>query len=148
FSITPAVSPGATQAVTISTTVFTPAGTYTIGVSCTGGVGTHTANFSLTVTAAAFDYTVAWSPTSATITAGTSSTPSVVTTLTSGTAASVTCTVSLPSPAVTGLSASPLSFSITPVVSPGASPVVTISTTVITPAATYTIVSSCTGGGG
>src|SRR5207247_963737 len=133
FSITPTIA-GATQAVANSTTVFTPAGTYTIGVSCTGGVGTHTANFSLTVTAAAFDYTVAWSPTSATVAAGTSTTPSVVATLTSGTAASVTCTVSLPSPAVTGLSASPLSFSITPVVAPGATQAVTISTTVFTPA--------------
>src|SRR5207249_4377032 len=147
FSITPTIA-GATQAVTISTTTLTPAGTYTIGVSCTGGVGTHTANFTLTVSAAGFDYTIAWSPTSATIVAGTSTTPNVVATLTSGSASPVTCTVSLPSPAVTGLSASPLSFSITPAVAPGATQAVAISTTTLTPAGTYTISVSCTGGVG
>src|SRR5207249_11542692 len=120
-----------TQAVMISATVFTPGRTYTLGVSCTGGVGSHTANFSLTVTAAAFNYSTAWNPTSGTVAAGGSTTPNVVATLTSGTAASVTCTVSVP--AVTGLSASPLSFSITPAVAPGATQAVTISTTVFTP---------------
>src|SRR6266542_2504298 len=87
--ISPALAPGASQIVTISTTTLTPAGTYAIGVSCTGGVGTHTANFSLTVSAAGFDYTVAWSPTSATVAAGASTTPSVVATLTSGSASPV-----------------------------------------------------------
>jgi len=148
FSITPDLAPGAAQAVTIMTTTLTPAGTYTIGVSCTGGVGTHTADFSLTVTAAGFDYTVAWSPTSATTADGASTMPNLVATLTSGTAASVTCTVSLPSPAVTGLSASPLSFSITPALAPGATQVVAISTTVFTPGGTYAISVSCTGGVG
>src|SRR5207245_1137512 len=113
-----------------------------------GGVGTHTADFSLTVTAAGFDYTVAWSPTSATTADGASTMPNLVATLTSGTAASVTCTVSLPSPAVTGLSASPLSFSITPALAPGATQVVAISTTVFTPGGTYAISVSCTGGVG
>src|SRR5438445_10308337 len=113
----------------VSTTVFSPGGTYSIIVSCTGCVGDHTANFSLTVPAAAFDYTVAWSPTSNTVAAGSSTTPNIVATLTSGTAASVTCTISLPSPAVTGLSVSPLSFSITPALTLGAIKAVTISTT-------------------
>ena len=74
-----------------------------------------------------------------------STTPNVVTTLTSGTAASVTCSVSVP--AVTGLSASPLSFSITPTTA-GATQAVTIYTTAATPAGTYTIGVSCTGGVG
>src|SRR5206468_7613953 len=78
FTITPAVAPGATQAVTISTTVFTPGGTYTIGISCTCSVGTHTSSFSSTVTAAAFNYSVAWNPTSNTIASGASTSPSVV----------------------------------------------------------------------
>src|SRR5207245_9690717 len=135
--------------VAIATTSATPAGTYTISVSCAGGGATRAASpqFSLTVTAPAFDYTIAWSPTSASIAAGAGMTPSIVATLTSGTTNALTCTVSLPSPAVTGLSASPLSFSIAPTLA-GATQVVTISTTVFTPGGTYTIGVRCTGGVG
>src|SRR2546427_451721 len=141
FSITPTTA-GATQTVMISTTVFTSGGTYIINVSCTGGIGTHTANFTLTVTPANFDYTVAWSPSSATITAGSSTTPNVVATLTSGTTTAVSCTVTVP--VATGLAASPLSFSITPAVAPGATQAIAISTTTSTPAGSYTISVSCT----
>src|SRR5207245_11449679 len=95
------------------------------------------------VNAAVFNYSVAWSPTTATITAGASTAPSVVATLTSGAATSVSCTVTVP--AVTGLAASPLTFSLTPTTA-GASQVVTITTTTLTPAsgaAGYTISVSC-----
>jgi PKD repeat protein len=126
----------------ISTTVFTPGGTYMIGVSCTGGVGTHMANYSLMVTGAQFDYTVAWSPSSAAITAGSSTTPNVVATLTSGATTAVYCTVSVPG--VTGLAASPLTFNITPVVAPGATQAIAIATTTSTPPGIYTISVSCT----
>src|SRR5207245_9161502 len=142
----PALAPGATQVVAISTTVFTPGGTYAISVSCTGGVGTHTADFQLTVTAAAFDFGVVWSPASASVTAGGSSSPDVVATLVSGTSTSAACSVSLPSPAVAGLSAVPLTFSLMPSAA-GASQAVAIATTSATPAGTYTISVSCAGGG-
>src|SRR5439155_277340 len=146
FSLTPSTT-GASQAVTISTTSATPAGTYTISVSCTGGGLTRVASpqFSLTVTAA-FDYTVAWSPTSASIVAGQSTTPNVVATLISGITTSVSCTVTVP--VATGLAASPLTFSITPAAAPGATQAVAITTTTSTPAGTYTISVSCTGGVG
>src|SRR3989449_2533139 len=138
FSITPAVAPGATQAIAITTTTSTPAGTYTISVSCTGGGQTNVASpqFSLTVTPA-FDYTVAWNPTSASVVAGSGTTPNVVATLTSGTTTAVSCTVTVP--VATGLAASPLSFSITPAVAPGATQAIAITTTTATPPGTYSI---------
>src|SRR5207249_2607382 len=141
FNITPAVAPGATQAIAITTTTATPAGTYSIGVSCTLGIGSHTASFSLTVTPA-FDYTVAWNPTSASVVAGSGTTPNVVATLTSGTSTAVSCTVTVP--VATGLAASPLTFSITPAVAPGATQAIAITTTTATPAGTYSIGVSCT----
>src|SRR3989475_4954798 len=112
-----------------------------ISVSCTLGIGTHTASFTLLV-GGAFDYTVAWSPTSATVVAGSGTTPNVVATLTSGSTTSVACTVTVP--VATGLAASPLSFSITPAVAPGATQPVAITTTTSTPAGTYSISVSCT----
>src|SRR2546427_13024170 len=97
-----------------------------ISVSCTLGIGTHTASFTLLV-GGAFDYTVAWSPTSATVVAGSGTTPNVVATLTSGTTTAVSCTVTVP--VVTGLAACPVSFSITPPVVPGATQAIAIRTT-------------------
>ncbi len=145
FSIVPAVAPGATQPVLISTTTATPAGSYSINVSCTTGIGSHTANFVLSI-GGAFDYAVAWSPTSATVVAGSGTTPSVVVTLTSGSTTAVSCTVSVP--VAPGLAASPLSFSITPAVAPGATQAVTITATTSTPASSYRISVSCTMGTG
>jgi hypothetical protein len=130
----------------ISTTVFTPGGTYMIGVSCTGGLGSHTANYSLMVTGAQFDYTVAWSPSSAMISAGSSTTANVVATLTKGTTTAVSCTVTVP--VATGLAASPLTFNITPALAPGATQAIAITTTTSTPPGPYTISVSCTLGVG
>src|SRR3989442_1110371 len=90
-----AISPGATQAIANTTTTDAPAGTYNISVSRTFGIGFYTASFSLTVNAA-FDYTVAWNPTSASVVAGSGTTPNVVATLTSGTTTAVSCTVTVP----------------------------------------------------
>src|SRR5437667_46029 len=100
-------------------TTASNAGGYIIGVSCTLGVGTHTANFALTVTVpSVFDYAVVWIPTRDVVVVGGCTPPIVVATLSSGSAVPVDCTVSVPSAA--GLSASPLTFSTTPAAAPGA----------------------------
>src|SRR5437667_162181 len=131
-------------------TTASNAGGYIIGVSCTLGVGTHTANFALTVTVpSVFDYAVVWIPTRDVVVVGGCTPPSVVATLSSGSAVPVDCTVSVPSAA--GLSASPLTFSTTPAAAPGASTPVTVTTTSATPASPaggYIIGVSCTLGVG
>jgi hypothetical protein len=87
-----------------------------------------------------FDYNVAWNPTSATVAPGSSTTPNVVVTLVHGPASVVNCTITFP--AITGLSASPTTFSTTPTFA-GATQAVTISTTTATSGGTYTISVSC-----
>src|SRR5207245_1853927 len=130
FSSTPTIA-GASTAVTISTTVFTPAspaGGYLITFSCGGQPA---ATFALNVTPATQAFTTALSPTSSTVPAGGSTCLPARLSFDLGTGTAVTCSVTVP--VVTGLSAAPLSFSSTPTIA-GASTAVTISTTVFTPA--------------
>lgn len=94
-----------------------------------------------------FNYDLAWSPARASITANSNTSLSVVATLTSGPAATLTCMVTLPSPAVAGLSTNPTSLTIKPAQPTPATQVVTLSTTTSTPVGTYAISVSCNGGG-
>src|SRR3989442_4768976 len=117
------------------------------GTSSSGVV--KTATFILVVKAPtnAFDYSLAWSPPSASVVVGNNATTSVLATLTSGSAVSQTCTIT--SAAVTGLAVSVPTFSITPA-SPSASQSEKISTSASTPPsppAGYSIGVSCSGGG-
>src|SRR6266702_340918 len=151
-SLTPSLNPSSlvlAPGSNLTSTLTVDAGSFcgigTVMVTGTSGSATSFVTFTVTVQCP-FDYAVAWSPTSASITAPSSTTPSVVATLTSGTGTSVACTVTVP--VANGLAASPTSFDITPAAAPGASSAVTISTTAVTPAGTYTIGVNCTGGAG
>src|SRR6266704_49850 len=151
-SLTPSLNPSSlvlAPGSNLTSTLTVDAGSFcgigTVMVTGTSGSATSFVTFTVTVQCP-FDYAVAWSPTSASITAPSSTTPSVVATLTSGTGTSVACTVTVP--VANGLAASPTSFDITPADAPGASSAVTISTTAVTPAGTYTIGVNCTGGAG
>src|SRR6266571_2544797 len=151
-SLTPSLNPSSlvlAPGSNLTSTLTVDAGSFcgigTVMVTGTSGSATSFVTFTVTVQCP-FDYAVAWSPTSASITAPSSTTPSVVATLTSGTGTSVACTVTVP--VANGLAASPTSFDITPAAAPGASSAVTISTTAVTLAGTYTIGVNCTGGAG
>jgi hypothetical protein len=141
-------TPGFSTSLTISTQSSTPLGSYTITVTGRAGDLGFGASRSTQFTLTVRDYAVAWSPSTASVTAGTASTTStaVVATLTSGTTTAATCTVTVPP--VTGLAASLSPFSITPTVAPGASQTESITTTTSTPAGVYTISVSCALGGG
>src|SRR3989454_978338 len=131
--------PTCSTTMTISTSTSTPAGTYSITIQAVGGGVTRTTAYSLTVRAA-FNFNLAVSPTSGTVTAGGSVTATVTATLVSGTSVAVTfSTTGLPSGATA-------SFAPTPCV-PTCTSTMTISTTTSTPPGDYSITVKAAGGG-
>jgi len=133
-SFSPAsVTSGSSSTLTIGTSTVTPTGTYPITITATGTTTTHTTTFTLTVhSATASDFSIAVSPTSASITAGNSTSSTVSTAVTSGSAESVSFTASgLPAGATASFS--PAS------VTSGSSSTLTIATSSSTAAGTYAI---------
>ncbi len=137
FSTNPAAA-GASTVLTATTSAATPAGTYAITVTGTGGGLTRTTNVSLTVVAP--NFTLSSSPTTRTITQGTATTYAITSAATGGFASSVTLSAS---PAITGAT---YAFSVNPVAASGTS-TLTVSTATTTPAGTYVITVTGTGGG-
>ena len=138
-SFTPAtVSVGQSSTLTITTSVSTPAGASTVTVTGTGVSATHTTPVSLTVNAAANDFSMGAGPAAVEVTAGQATTSTISTTLTSGLAQDVALSASgLP----VGASAS-----FTPAtVSAGQSSTLTITTSVSTPAGASTVTVTGTG---
>ena len=135
-------NPTFTSTLSISTTSATPTGSYTITVTGTSGTLSHSASYSLTVTApAAFDFSVSLNPTSGSVGQGNGTTSTVTVSLVSGTSQSVSLTTSI-SPTATGLTASvnPTSGN------PTFTSTLTISTTSATPTGSYTITVTGTSG--
>jgi hypothetical protein len=133
------VNSGGSSTLTLSTASSTPAGTYPITVTGAGTSATHTTSVSLTVNApAANDFSIAASPSSATVTAGSPATSTISTAVTSGSAQSVSLSASgLP----TGATAS---FNPTSVNSGGSS-TLTVGTSTMTPSGTYAVTVTGTG---
>src|SRR5207245_2637308 len=133
---------GSTSTLQSPTHSYATSGSFTVALTVTDSTTptpqTRKTSQMITVYPPAFDFGVVWSPASASVTAGGSSSPDVVATLVSGTSTSAACSVSLPSAAVAGLSAVPLAFSLMPSAGGGRQPVA-IATTSATPAGTYTI---------
>jgi hypothetical protein len=129
FSPNPA--PGASSALSVTTSTTTPAGTYPLTITGVSGT-THTTSVTLVVTAAgAGDFSLSVTPTSRTIAASASTTYTVNITRTGGFTGSVTLSVTgLP----TGASAS---FSPNPAA--GASSTLTITTLSSTPTGTFAL---------
>ena len=124
---------------TVTTSTSTPAGTSTITVTGGGATASHSATFSLTVTAAPTnDFSIAASPSSATVTAGQGTTSTISTTITSGVAQQMTLTAS-GAPSGTTVSFNPTT------INSGQSSTMTVTTSTSTPAGTSTI--TVTGGG-
>jgi hypothetical protein len=127
------VTAGGSSTLSVSTTTSTAAGTYSLTITGVEGSKTHTATFSLTVTGApANNFSIAVSPTSATVAAGSAATATVSTAVTAGTAATVSLSVT-GAPSGATASVSPTS------VTAGASSTLTVSTSAATPAGSYTI---------
>jgi hypothetical protein len=127
------VSAGSSSTLTLSTSSSTPTGTYTVTITGSGSSATHTTTFTLTVrNPTSNDFSIAVSPTSASVTAGQSAGATVSTAVTSGSAQSVSLSTSgLPSGASASFSPS--------TVTAGSSSSLTITTSSSTPAGTYTI---------
>jgi len=140
FNPTSIAAPG-TGSSTMSITVAssTAAGTYPITVTGTGGSTTHTATVTLTVTAP--DFTIAASPTSTTITQGTSGNVTITTTVSGGFNNAVALSASGQPSGVT------VAFNPTSIAAPG-SGTSTMTITVASSAATGTSTITVTGTGG
>ncbi|WP_349262046.1 hypothetical protein, partial [Actinocrinis sp.] len=127
------VTAGGSSTLTLATASTTPTGTYTITVTGTGATHTHTTTYALTVTApVANDFSLSLSPTSGTVTQGSSATSTASTAVASGTAQTVTFSA-------TGVpTGGSVTFSPTSVTA-GASSTVTIATSSTTPTGNYTV---------
>src|SRR2546427_182253 len=132
-------SPTCTTTMTLSTTTSTPSGTYAITVKALGGGLTRTTTYSLTVQAA-FNFSLAVSPTSGTVTAGGSVTSAVTATLLSGASTA-------PTFSATGLPAGALASFAPSHCVPTCTSTMTLSTDPSTPSGTYSIVVTAVGGG-
>jgi len=135
-------TPSFDSTLTISTSLTTPTGTYTITITGTEGGKTHSATFSLTVAAAppAPDFTISVSPTSGSVVQGGSAGATVSITSIGGFTNTVSLSTSgLPSGATASFSPSSGT--------PSFNSTLTISTASTTPAGTYTITITGTGGG-
>jgi hypothetical protein len=134
-SFSPAsVTAGSSSTLTISTSASTPGGTYPITITGTAASGSHSTSYSLTVngTPPANDFSIAVSPTSGTVTAGSPAGATVSTAIKSGSAQSVALSASgLPS----GANATFTPSSVTT----GSSSSLTITTSASTPAGTYPV---------
>jgi hypothetical protein len=133
------VNSGGSSTVTFSATSAAASGTYSVTITGAGSTGSHTATLTLSVTpAAADDFSLSVSPTSGSVTAGSSATATVSSAVTSGSAQSVSLSASgLPSGATASFSPSS--------VTAGSSSTLTISTTSSTAAGTYTVTITGTG---
>jgi hypothetical protein len=127
------VTAGGSSTLTLSTTSAAAAGTSTITVTGVEGSKTHTGAYSLTVTTTPTNnFSIALSPTSGSVAAGSAATSTVSTAVTSGSAATVSLAVSgVPSGATA--SVNPAS------VTAGGSSTLTMSTTASVASGTYTI---------
>jgi pseudomonalisin len=141
FSPTSIAAPGSgSTTLTLSAGASTPAGTYSITVTGTGGGIAHTATISFTVTAVP-DFTLT-APISVTAALGGSGTAAISTSVTGGFNAAVALTAS---GAPTGATAA---FSPTSIAAPGSgSASLTLSAGASTPSGTYTVTVTGTGGG-
>jgi uncharacterized membrane protein len=139
FSPNPAT--GASSTLTVPTTTSTAVGPYTITVTGTGtGVPTHTATTSLTVNAPATpDFSLSVTPSSATVTQGSSATYTVNITRTGGFTGAVSLSF--------GSSPSGLTGTFAPNPATGATSTLTVPTTTATATGTYTITVTGTGSG-
>jgi hypothetical protein len=133
-TFSPASAPaGGSSTVTFATSASTPAGAYTVTVTGTGGGKSHATSYSLTVTApASDDFSLALSPTSGSVSPGSSTTTTASTAVLSGNAQSVALTAT-GAPAGVSVAFAPAS------VTAGGSSAVTVSTTAATAPGSYTI---------
>lgn len=136
-----AVANAATSStLSIVTATSAPTGTYTLVVTASGGGVTRTANVTLNIGAAP-TFSISATP-SATVLAGQNASYQVTLTAVSGFASAVSLSVAgLPSGAITVFAANPMSLSST--ISTG----VTIGTSSATPAGTYYLTLTASGGG-
>ncbi|MBB4915357.1 M4 family metallopeptidase [Streptosporangium saharense] len=133
------VTAGQSSTVNIATSASTPSGNYTITINGAGSV-TRSTTFSLSVTGqpGQNDFSVSVNPSSATVSAGGSTSATLATAVTSGSAQNVALSAS-GAPSGTTVSFSPSS------VTAGQSSTVNIATSASTPAGTYTITLTGTG---
>ena len=122
------INSGQSSTMTVTTSTSTPVGGPTpITVTGTGATATHSTTFSLTVTAVPTnDFSIAASPSSATVTAGQGTTSTISTTITSGVAQQVTLSAS-GAPSGTTVSFNPTT------INAGQSSTMTITTSASTP---------------
>jgi hypothetical protein len=140
FNPTSIPAPGSgSSTMTITVASSTVAGTYPITVTGTGGGQTHTVTVTLTVTST--DFTIAASPTSTTITQGTSGNVTISTTVSGGFNSAVALSASGQPSGVT------VAFNPTSIPAPGSGSS-TMTITVASSAATGTSTISVTGTGG
>jgi len=144
FSPTSIAAPGSgTSTATLAVASTTATGTYTITVSGTGGSITHTATISLTVTSAPVPaFTLAASPTSLSVVAGSTGSSTITTGVSGGFSSAIALSASgLP----TGVTAA---FSPTSIAAPGSgSSTLTLTVASTATAGTSTITITGTGGG-
>jgi hypothetical protein len=133
-SFSPAsVTAGGSSTLTLTTTASTAAGSYPITVTGVEGSKTHTASFSLTVTASTTNnFSIALTPTGASVAAGSPTSATVSTAVTAGSAATVSLSVS---GAPTGATASLSPTSVTA----GGSSTLSVTTSTSTAAGSYTL---------
>ena len=134
-------TPSFTSTLTISASSTTPAGTYMITITGTGGGKTHSSTYTLTVAAVGVpDFSVSVSPSSGSAVQGESATATVSVSSIEGFSSTVSLSASgLPSGATASFS--PLSGT------PSFTSTLTISASSTTPAGTYMITITGTGGG-
>jgi len=131
-------NPAFTSSLTVATSASTPSGTYMVTVSGAGGGYTRTTQFTLTVNSAPFNFSIS-NDGSITVTQGATASMAITTKLLSGQTQGVTLTCS-------GLPAG-VSCSFTPVSgSPPFSSSVRVTTSTSTPAGSYQITITGTGG--
>ncbi len=133
------INAGQSSTMTVTTSSTTPTGTSTITVTGTGSSATHSTTFSLTVNPAPpNDFSIGASPTSATVTAGSGTSPTISTTVTSGATQSVALSATgAPSGALVSFSPQTINA--------GQSSTMTVTTSSTTPTGTSTITVTGTG---
>ncbi|GLW53466.1 glycosyl hydrolase family 18 protein [Kitasatospora phosalacinea] len=136
------VTAGGSATLNVSTTSGVANGSYPLTVTGTGASGTHSATYTLTVTGGttASDFSVALSPASGSVQAGSAVSSTVSTAVTSGTAATVNLTVT-GAPAGVTAALSPSS------VTAGGSATLNVSTTAAAAPGTYALTVTGTGAG-
>ena len=139
-SLTPPVGGSKNATLTLTTTSSTPIGSYTLRVTGTSGALSHYVDIAVTVSAAAFDFTVDASPTPQIVNQGQSVTYGVTVSLTSGTGQTVDLSIA-GLPADTTYTFSPASGT------PTYASTLTVQTSSTTPTGTFTLTITGSGGG-